>query len=167
MRKASELISKQEPPRTVPRVMDMMTPENSHVVISISKQRAYLMVGDEVGLDTPVSTGKSGHGTPPGKFAVEEKDPHHRSTVYGAFCDSKRRIVRAGVSMQIDSAPAGTHFIGAPMEWFCRFHEGVGMHVGILPGYPASHGCVRLPEQIAPIIYNHVKIGTPVEVRSE
>ena len=51
------------------------------------------------------------------------------------------------------------------MLWFCRFHDGVGMHVGILPGYAASHGCVRLPAEIAPLIYNNVKLGTPVEVQ--
>jgi lipoprotein-anchoring transpeptidase ErfK/SrfK len=50
------------------------------------------------------------------------------------------------------------------MLWFCRFYDGVGMHVGILPGYPASHGCVRLPANIAPLIYQKVKVGTPVEV---
>jgi lipoprotein-anchoring transpeptidase ErfK/SrfK len=51
------------------------------------------------------------------------------------------------------------------MKWFMRLTEkGVGMHVGILPGYPASHGCVRLPEAIAPLIYQKVKIGTPVVI---
>jgi lipoprotein-anchoring transpeptidase ErfK/SrfK len=51
------------------------------------------------------------------------------------------------------------------MKWFCRLTwNGVGMHVGILPGYPASHGCVRLPADIAPLIYQKVKIGTPVTI---
>jgi len=165
MKSADELIHKQEPPRTTPRVLDMMTPDNSHVIVSISRQRVYLMVGDEIGIDSPISSGKAGHETPTGDFTVLEKDPDHRSTLYGAFCDSKNRIVRAGVSLHIDSAPSGTHFIGAPMKWFCRFHDAVGMHVGILPGYAASHGCVRLPDDIAPLIYNKVKVGTPVEVQ--
>ena len=42
---------------------------------------------------------------------------------------------------------------------------GVGMHVGILPGYAASHGCVRLPSEIAPLIYDRVKVGTVVTVQ--
>ena len=72
----------------------------------------------------------------------------------------------AGVSANIDSAPSGTHFVGAEMKWFMRLTgEGVGMHVGILPGYPASHGCIRMPSQAAELFYNHVKIGTPVEVQ--
>ncbi len=55
--------------------------------------------------------------------------------------------------------------LGAPMKWFMRLTwDGVGMHVGILPGYPASHGCIRLPEQAAAMIYAKVKTGTPVEV---
>jgi lipoprotein-anchoring transpeptidase ErfK/SrfK len=164
MKPATELINKQEPAKLTPRVLDQMTEDNSHVVVSIAHQRVYLMMGDEVGIDSPISSGKAGHETPTGTFAVLEKDPNHRSTLYGAFCDSHNRIVRAGVSLAIDSAPSGTHFIGAPMLWFCRFHDAVGMHIGILPGYPASHGCVRLPADIAPLIYNKVKVGTPVEV---
>ena len=54
---------------------------------------------------------------------------------------------------------------GAPMRYFCRLtDEGVGMHIGILPGYPASHGCIRLPENIAPLIYSKVRVGTSVRV---
>jgi lipoprotein-anchoring transpeptidase ErfK/SrfK len=51
------------------------------------------------------------------------------------------------------------------MKWFMRLTgEGVGMHVGILPGYPASHGCIRMPPQTAEMFYSKVKVGTPVEV---
>jgi lipoprotein-anchoring transpeptidase ErfK/SrfK len=73
--------------------------------------------------------------------------------------------VRAGVSAQIDAAPSGTHFAGAAMKWFMRLTEdGVGMHIGILPGYPASHGCIRMPPDGAKLFYDHVKVGTPVDV---
>ena len=51
------------------------------------------------------------------------------------------------------------------MRWFMRLtNTGVGMHIGILPGYAASHGCVRLPSAIAPLIYDRVKVGTVVRV---
>jgi len=165
MKTAEELIHRQDPAKTTPRVLDMMTQDNSHVIVSISRQRVYLMLGDEIGIDSPISSGKAGHETPTGNFTVLYKDLHHSSNEYGAFCDSKRRIVRAGVSSLIDSAPSGTHFIGAPMPFFCCFHNGIGMHVGILPGYPASHGCVRLPADIAPLIYAKVKVGTHVDVQ--
>jgi lipoprotein-anchoring transpeptidase ErfK/SrfK len=52
------------------------------------------------------------------------------------------------------------------MKWFMRLTgEGVGMHVGILPGYPASHGCIRMLPQGAEMFYAKVKIGTPVVVK--
>jgi lipoprotein-anchoring transpeptidase ErfK/SrfK len=164
MKPATELINKQEPPKLTPRVLDQMTPDNTRIVVNITHQRVYLMMGDDVGIDSPISSGKAGHETPTGSFSVTEKDPNHRSTLYGAFCDKNNRIVRAGVSSTIDSAPSGTHFVGAPMLWFCQFNGAIGMHVGILPGYAASHGCVRLPADIAPLIYNRVKVGTSVEV---
>lgn len=164
MKKASELIKKPEPPNTVPRLLDQITPENSRVLVSLSKQRAYLMLDEETAIDTPISSGKKAGMTPQGKFTIQEKDENHRSNVYGNFVDSRGRVVRAGVSVRIDSAPSGTHFDGAPMRFFMRFSDAVGMHIGILPGYPASHGCVRLPAEIAGLIYKKVKVGTPVEV---
>jgi lipoprotein-anchoring transpeptidase ErfK/SrfK len=165
MRKASELIKKQQPPFIFQDVLARTTPENSHVVVSLTFQRMWLMADDETAIDSPISSGKRAGMTPTGEFAVRQKDPNHRSNVYGDFVDGNGRVVRAGVSMKIDAAPSGTHFIGAPMKWFCRItDEGVGMHIGILPGYAASHGCVRLPAEIAPMIYAKVKVGTPVEI---
>ncbi len=165
MRNAGDLIRKQDPPDVKARVYNQLTPDQARVLVSLSKQRAYLMLGDEIAINTPISSGKSGRPTPQGNFRISEKDADHRSNIYGAFCDSQRRIVRDGVSSQIDSAPSGTRFIGAPMRWFMRITDkGVGMHTGILPGYPASHGCIRLPDAIAKMIFDKVKIGTPVEV---
>jgi lipoprotein-anchoring transpeptidase ErfK/SrfK len=164
MRKATDLINRQDPPRINKGLEAAVTPDNSHVLISISKQRVYLMTGDQVYIDSPVSSGKRGHATPTGSFHVQEKDPDHHSSVYGNFVDRSGRVVRSGISSVIDSAPSGTRFAGAPMKWFCRITEGVGMHVGILPGYPASHGCVRLPPEIAPLIYQKVRVGTRVEI---
>jgi len=165
MRKASAYISRQEPLKVNQSLLKQATPDNTHIVVSLSKQRAYLMVGDDVVADGPISSGRQGHGTPSGHFAVMEKDPNHHSSLYGDFVDSSGRVVRAGVSAQIDSAPSGTHFAGAPMRWFLRLtSEGVGMHVGILPGYPASHGCIRESADGAKLFYDYAKVGTPVHV---
>ncbi len=77
-------------------------------------------------------------------------------------------MVRSGITSKIDPAPAGTHYVGAPMLWFMRLTgEGVGMHVGILPGYAASHGCIRMPSDMAPMFYEKVRLGTTVVVRGE
>ena len=165
MRKASAYISRQEPLKVNQSLLNQATPDNVHVVVSLPKQRAYLMIGEQIVADSPISSGKAGHSTPSGHFSVMEKDPDHRSSIYGNFVDSSGRVVRAGISAKIDSAPSGTHYVGAPMTWFMRLTgEGVGMHVGILPGYPASHGCIRMSADGAKLFYDHVKVGTPVAV---
>ena len=147
-------------------VYESLNPDRTHVVVSLPKQRVYLLnASNDVAIDSPISSGRPGHTTPAGSFHVLEKDPAHMSNIYGNFVDRSGRVVRSGVSALIDSAPSGTHFEGAPMRWFMRLTEGgVGMHIGILPGYAASHGCVRLPADIAPMIYQKVKVGTPVRV---
>jgi lipoprotein-anchoring transpeptidase ErfK/SrfK len=165
-RKASELLRRQDPININAALLDSLTPDKAHVIVSISKQRAYLFNGDEIAIDSPISSGKRGHTTPTGSFKVMEKDKDHHSSLYGDYRDRSGRVVRAGVSAHIDSAPSGTHFAGASMKWFMRLTgEGVGMHVGILPGYPASHGCIRMPSQAAELFYSHVKVGTPAEVQ--
>jgi lipoprotein-anchoring transpeptidase ErfK/SrfK len=165
MRKASALISRQAPLKVNESLLKQATPDNTRIVVSIPKQRAYLMIGEKIVADGPISSGRRGHESPTGHKHVLEKDPNHHSSLYGDFVDSSGRIVRGGVSARSDSAPSGTHFAGAPMKWFLRLTEdGVGMHVGILPGYPASHGCIRQSADGAKLFYDHVKVGTPVDV---
>ena len=165
MRRASDLIRKQEPVKINQSLLKQITPDAVHVVVSLPKQRAYLMTGEQIVIDSPISSGKRGHSSPTGHFSVLEKDPNHHSSLYGDFVDGYGRIVRVGVSAKIDAAPSGTRFAGATMKWFMRLtDEGVGMHVGILPGYPASHGCIRMSVDGAKLFYDHVKVGTPVEV---
>ncbi len=165
MRKASDLIRRQEPVKINQSLLKEATPDNVRVVVSLPKQRAFLMTGDQIVIDSPISSGKRGHTSPTGNFSVLEKDPNHRSNIYGDFVDRSGRIVRAGVSAKIDAAPSGTHYVGASMKWFMRLTaEGIGMHIGILPGYPASHGCIRMPPDGAKLFYDHVKVGTPADV---
>jgi len=165
MKKPGELIQKQAPMKVNQDLLKQATPDTAHIVVSIPKQRAYLMIREEIVADAPVSSGKRGHETPRGHFTVMEKDPNHHSSLYGDFVDGSGRVVRAGVSAHIDSAPSGTHFAGAAMKWFLRLTgEGVGMHIGILPGYPASHGCIRESVDGAKLFYDHAKVGTPIDV---
>jgi lipoprotein-anchoring transpeptidase ErfK/SrfK len=165
MRKASDLIRRQAPVKVNQSLLKQATQDNTRIVVSIPKQRAYLMIGDEIVADGPISSGRRGHESPTGQMHVLEKDPNHHSSLYGDFVDGSGRVVRAGVSARIDSAPSGTHFAGAPMKWFLRLtEEGVGMHVGILPGYPASHGCIRQSVDGAKLFYDYAKVGTPVDV---
>ncbi len=60
--------------------------------------------------------------------------------------------------------PKGCKFVPAPMKWFMRFEGAAGMHAGNLPGYAASHGCVRMPAGKAELFYETIEVGTPVHV---
>jgi len=165
MANPQQLIQRQAPAVFNRDVYNRLSPENASVIVSLSRQRAYVMAGNEVAIDSPISSGKRAGMTPTGDFTVLQKDKDHHSTVYGNFVDFRGRTVRAGVSARIDSAPSGTRFEGAPMTYFMRITwEGVGLHVGILPGYPASHGCIRLPFEVAQATFYKVKVGTPVRV---
>ena len=61
-----------------------------------------------------------------------------------------------------------THFIATPIPFYCRLTEaGVGIHGGLLPGYPAAHGSIRVPDDVARFIYQKMSVGTKVEIRAE
>jgi len=139
-------------------------PTGVAVRIDLSKQRAYLLRDGVVEIESPISSGRAGHLTPTGEFAVIEKDIDHRSTLYGSFVGkSSGRTVRRNASSNM-AVPAGTRFQGAPMKFFVRFEGATGMHAGNLPGYPASHGCVRMPSAQAEAFFHNVELGTPVSV---
>ena len=105
------------------------------VVISLTEQLAYLYRGDALMAVATISTGVEGRDTPTGIFAVRGKTPMHRSKKY-------------------DNAPMPfTQFID---------EYGVALHGGFNPGYPASHGCIRLPLAFAKKLYTVTGIGTPV-----
>ena len=120
-KRAAELIRKQEPPMVIPRVLERATPDNVSIYISLGKQRAYFRVYEEIAVDSPISSGKRAGMTPPGNYTIMEKDADHRSNIYGDFVNPRTgRVVRAGISTRIDSAPSGTVYRGAPMRWFMR-----------------------------------------------
>jgi hypothetical protein len=133
------------------------------VEIDLEEQTAYLIRGRQVVLATPISTGRSGHLTENGSFKIIEKERNHFSSLYGKIVDRNGRTVVADADADM-AVPRGGKFLAAPMRYFMRFHDAIGMHAGYLPGYPASHGCVRLPEQNAIAFFNAVEVGTPVHV---
>src|SRR5260370_35626840 len=77
MRSASAYISRQEPLKGNKSLLRQATPDNVHVVVSLPKHRAYLMIGQQIVADSPISSGKAGHSTPSGNFHVLEWDPAH------------------------------------------------------------------------------------------
>jgi len=109
------------------------------LIIAVSIQKQQVKVYDANGFfaEAPVSTGMPGHPTPMGVFSVIEKDRYHRSNIYS----------------------------GAPMPFMQRITwSGVAMHAGVLPGYPASHGCIRMPESFAIKMWGWTKMGARVIV---
>jgi hypothetical protein len=137
------------------------------IIISLDEQLVGLFRGGQIQGISPISSGMEGFNTPLGIFKVIEKDPEHRSSLYGSFVDDFGRHVVEDACTRTDKAPFGTRFVGAPMLYFMRFNGAVGMHQGYLPGYPASHGCIRLPAKMASLFYYATPHGTPVEVRHD
>ncbi|HEX7882070.1 MAG TPA: L,D-transpeptidase family protein [Afipia sp.] len=109
------------------------------VVIAISIENQHLKLYDQNGLfaESPVSTGMRGHATPMGVFSVIQKNKYHRSNIYS----------------------------GAPMPYMQRITwSGIAMHAGALPGYPASHGCIRMPMNFAMRMWGWTRMGARVIV---
>jgi lipoprotein-anchoring transpeptidase ErfK/SrfK len=133
------------------------------VEIDLEQQTAYLLQNGRVVLASPISSGRYGHLTQRGSFKVLEKERTHYSSMYGKIVDGHGNTVVADADADM-AVPRGGKFIPAPMHYFMRFNGADGMHAGYLPGYPASHGCVRMPEQYAIAFFKSVSVGTPVTV---
>ena len=134
--------------------------------VRLDTQRAYFYRGRKIVGATKISTGKKGFGTPVGSYSVIQRDKHHVSTLYGDFVDSSGAVVQANVDVKKDSAPAGAVFRGAKMPYFLRFQGGHGLHAGRVPNHPASHGCVRLPSDMARHFFENAPLGTPVLIEN-
>jgi lipoprotein-anchoring transpeptidase ErfK/SrfK len=109
------------------------------LIIAISIEKQSLKIYDANGFfaATPISTGMKGHPTPMGVFSIIQKHKLHHSNIYS----------------------------GAPMPFMQRITwSGVAMHAGVLPGYPASHGCIRMPMAFAVKMWNWTKMGARVVV---
>ena len=135
------------------------------IKINRSQQKASFYKGGVLVGVSRISSGKEDHGTPPGVYKIKEKDKDHKSTIYGVFKDKETgQTINDNVDIRVDKIPPGAVFYNAPMPNFMRFADGIGMHTGYLPGYAASHGCVRMPHQMAEKFFENVQIGTPVIV---
>jgi lipoprotein-anchoring transpeptidase ErfK/SrfK len=107
------------------------------IAISIDKQNLRVYDANGFYAQTPVSTGMRGHSTPMGVFSVIQKHKFHHSNIYS----------------------------GAPMPYMQRITwSGVAMHAGVLPGYPASHGCIRMPMAFAVKMWGWTRMGARVVV---
>ena len=135
------------------------------IVVRKRAQEAELYKGRALVAVAQISTGREGYDTPAGHFRVIRKDRDHRSSLYGDYVDADERIVKANVDVRKGGRPGGSHFLGAPMPFYLEFQPGYGLHAGHLPGYPASHGCVRMSYWKARQFFNESRTGTRVMVR--
>ena len=137
---------------------------NSRIVISLATQRGFLMNGDQVVIDYPVSSGVPSRPTPPGKYQILEKLVDKASNSYGRVYDAAGEQVDGETPKDV---PEGGKFVGAPMNYWMRLTwDGVGHHIGPIPRSrrAASHACIRGPSAVMPIVYGKVKLGTAVTV---
>jgi hypothetical protein len=137
-----------------------------NIILDLSDQKAYFYKGGTLAGVSALSTGDEKHRTPPGNYKINLKDQWHKSNLYGDFVDAYGQVMLANIDIKKDKPPAGARFEGSKMHHFMRFTmTGIGMHEGFLPGYAASHGCVRMPARMAAVFFNNVALGTPVTVR--
>lgn len=116
---------------------DTASSDPVRVVVNIAEQRAYVYRGQALVAATTVSTGKDGKETPSGTFTILQKQVDHRSTLYNS----------------------------APMPFMQRLTwDGIAIHAGRNPGFPASHGCVRVPLEFAKKLFEITAVGTQVTV---
>lgn len=109
----------------------------SRVVVNLTDQLLYAFTGEELVAVSTISSGRDSHPTPTGIFPIMEKKRHHRSNRYN----------------------------DAPMPYMQRLDNfGIALHAGELPGYRASHGCIRLPTEFAAKLFAATEVGTPVLV---
>jgi lipoprotein-anchoring transpeptidase ErfK/SrfK len=135
------------------------------VFIRLSEQRAYFYKGGQLVGISAISTGREGFDTKFGKFKVIQKNRNHVSNLFGNYVDiATGEIVTKDADVRKDKLPKGARFEGSKMPFFMRVVGGIGLHEGFLPGYPASHGCIRMPPFMAEKFFNNVELGTPVEI---
>jgi peptidoglycan hydrolase-like protein with peptidoglycan-binding domain len=112
-------------------------PRALQIIVSKAKQSLVVYDGEKVVATSRVSTGKSGHTTPGGIFSILAKEKYHESNIYS----------------------------NAPMPWMQRLTwSGIALHEGVVPNYPASHGCIRLPKDFATSLYRMTEAGAHVIV---
>ncbi len=148
------------------RLLSGLSASNAKIEIDLSDQRVrvYKTGGrHQLVIESSVSSGKSGYGTSTGTFRIKEKKVEKRSTLYGSWKNSSGDTIPS--NGEVGSPPSGAStFVGASMPYWMRINGGIGMHIGYVPNYPASHGCIRIPSAIQPLIFSKVGVGTSVTV---
>jgi len=134
-------------------------PSAVRVKVSLSKQRVYVLEGNDPLLVMPVSVGAPGTTTPSGSFTIFNKEEKKRANTHG-YAYNGKQVMKTMLAQK----PAGWSFKGTPMPYWCEFKANYGFHTGWVKHHPATHGCIRMHENLAPKFFRLVKIGTPVNI---
>jgi lipoprotein-anchoring transpeptidase ErfK/SrfK len=135
--------------------------------IDLDRQRLSVFRGERIVGWCVVATGLEGHATPAGHYRISEKVVDKYSTIYGVIKDSEGITINHDARAGRDRVPPGGEFVPAPMPYWQRLTSyGIGMHGGPIPspGEPASHGCIRMPFEFAPLLFEVTGLGTPVAI---
>jgi lipoprotein-anchoring transpeptidase ErfK/SrfK len=141
-------------------------PGQVSVEIDLAQQLAVYKRGKRMIGWSFVSTGKKGHATRAGNYTISEKLPVKYSDRYG-WISNPLGVISNADATPLSPVPLGEEYHPSAMNYWMRItHYGVGLHAGEIskPGTAASHGCVRLPKDLAPILYEVTRIGTPVKI---
>ena len=110
-----------------------------NILVSLRNQKTYVYKAGQLVAMSTSSHGTADHPTDPGRWTILQKKPFHRSNKYS----------------------------NAPMPFMQRLDKwGRAFHAGVVPGYPASHGCIRLPAPMAKAMYRMTRIGDVVEIEA-
>ena len=144
---------------------ESVSADDTHIEISTAKQRGYLMYGELIIIDYPICSGRKTHPTPTGSFKITEKKREKSSNRYGRIYDAEGKLLNGDADIRKDEVPEGGKFVGAPMPCWMRLNnDGIGHHIGPTLRRPVSHGCIRGPVKVMPLIYARVKKGSEVVI---
>ena len=123
------------------------------IFVCLDEQRGQYLVDGLVAMDFPLSSGVKAYPTKTGDYAVISKKEDHTSNLYGKMYDAEGKCINYNAE-STDPIPEGGRFDGSPMPYWQRLtNAGLGLHVGKVRRHPVSHGCVRLPRNVAEILY--------------
>jgi hypothetical protein len=134
-------------------------PSAVKVKVSLSKQRVYVMEGNEMLMVMPVSVGAANTPTPTGNFRIYNKEAKRRANTHGYAKEGN--VIK---QTYLRNKPPGWAFKGTPMPYWCEFKSAYGFHTGWLKHTPCTHGCIRMHENLSPKFFRLVSNGTPVSI---
>ncbi|MGI9242216.1 MAG: L,D-transpeptidase [Verrucomicrobiales bacterium] len=136
--------------------------------VNLKTQRLHLLVGGEVAIDSPVSTGRKSLPTPCGQFEVEKREATRKQEKYGNFVSSSGAVVLSGVYADLDPLPSDLEFKAVAVTHVLTLKgQKITIHGGTVGNLPTSDGSVVVPRELAKTLFGKVPVGCRVEIVAE